>query len=233
MYTFLGDKMKIKDIPLNERPVERLILYGQESLSNEELLSIILNTGSYNKSSKELALDILNLIGKIQNLSNIQLNQLLTIKGIGNKKASTILSLIELSKRINKNNDSLSKIKFSSPLIVFEYYKNILKDKKQEYFYCIYLDSNNNIIEDKLLYIGTLNYSVVHPREIMKYAFILSASSIICVHNHPSLNTVPSKEDKELTLRIKEVSQLCGIKLLDHIIIGNDYYSFSLNNDII
>lgn len=225
--------MKIKDIPKEERPIERLLNLGVDKLSNEELLSIIINTGSKNKSSKELALELISLSKGINGLKEININNILTIKGIGNKKASSIIASIELAKRINVDNNSINNIKFKNPEQIHSYYKNILNDKKQEYFYCIYLDSQNKIIEDKLLFIGTINYSVIHPREIMKHAFILSATSIICIHNHPSLDTKPSKEDKEFTKRIKEVSILCGIKLLDHIIIGNDYYSFFENNDII
>lgn len=220
--------MKIKDIKKEERPIERLIAFGSEYLSNEELLAIIINTGYKNVSSKDLALKILNL-----NSDDLNLNSLLSIKGIGIKKAATILALIEFSKRSNQQIKTINNVKFTSSKMVFDYYKTLLQNKKQEYFYCLYLDNKNKIIEDKLLFIGTINYSIVHPREIIKNAYLLSATSIICVHNHPSLNSNPSQEDITVTKRIKEVCLLCGINFLDHIIIGSDYYSFYEKNDII
>ena len=123
--------------------------------------------------------------------------------------------------------DNINKIKILNAENVFNYYKNILKDKKQEYFYCIYLDTKNNIIKDKMLFKGTINESLVHPREIFKEAYLLSASSIICVHNHPTGNTMPSKNDEILTKQLKECGKLLGINVLDHIIIGdNNYFSF-------
>lgn len=222
--------MKIKDIKKEERPIERLLVHGAKTLSNEDLFAIVLNTGSKEKSAKDLALDIINLNN---NLKDINKNQLLNIKGIKEKKAATILAVIELSCRINITGKNLINLKFTSAKIVHDYFYALLKDLKQEHFYCIYLDSANKIIEYKLLFVGTLNQSLVHPREIMKHAFLLSASSIICVHNHPSLKEEPSKDDLEFTIRIKEVCDLCGIRLLDHIIIGQDYYSFYEKNDII
>ena len=117
--------------------------------------------------------------------------------------------------------------------MVYEYYKLKIGDKKQEYFYVVYLDNAKNIIRDKLLFIGTINYSVVHPREVFKEAYMLSASAIICVHNHPSGNIFPSKEDIEITQKLEEVGILLGIKVLDHLIIGSqNYYSFLENRDI-
>ena len=119
-----------------------------------------------------------------------------------------------------------------SPNKIYEYIKNELEDKVQEYFYALYLDSKKNLIDKKLLFIGTLNRSIVHPREIFKYAYLLSASSIICVHNHPSGDTLPSKEDISITKNLIEIGKIQGINIVDHIIIGNNYYSFFENGDI-
>jgi len=138
-----------------------------------------------------------------------------------------LLASIELGKRINIEFDNINQIKIKSAESVYNYYKNILKDKKQEYFYCIYLDTKNNIIKDKMLFKGTINESLVHPREVFKEAYLLSASSIICIHNHPSGNVNPSKNDELLTKQLIKCGQLLGIKVLDHIIIGNNsYFSF-------
>ena len=138
---------------------------------------------------------------------------------------------MELSKRITRKNASLNNVIIKSADIAFDYFRYIFKDQKQEYFYVIYLDNKKRVIENKLLFKGTLNQSIVHPREVFKSAFILSASSIICVHNHPSGNVEPSKEDINLTKRLSEIGILMGIKVVDHLIISDDnYFSFLENN---
>ena len=225
--------IRIKDIPVNDRPRERLINNGVEVLSDEELLAVILKTGTKELSAKDLSGLILSKVKGINNLSEYNLEKLKSIKGIGEAKACLILACIELSKRMNKEVKSINNIKFNNCEIVYNYYKDIIGNKKQEYFYCIYLDNNKKIIKDKLLYIGTINYSIVHPREVFKEAYMLSASAIICVHNHPSGNTLPSTQDLELTKNLVSIGNLLGIKVLDHIIIANNnYYSFLENNDI-
>lgn len=225
---------KISEIPINDRPIERLNYVGVENLSNEEILAILLKTGMKNKSSKDLATQILSKINTIQELKNIKLEELTKIEGIGITKASVILSAIELGNRINQKIENLKQIKVTDPEIIFEYYKNKIGEKKQEYFYCIYLDNQKKIISDKLLYIGTLNFSVVHPREVFKTAYQMSAAAIICIHNHPSGNILPSKQDKELTSRLKEIGKLLGIEMCDHLIISKDkYYSFFENGEIL
>ena len=224
-------KILIKDIPINERPRERLINFGVEYLSNEELLAIILKTGTKNFSVKILANNILKQIDNINDLKNINLEKLTKIKGIGKAKACEILASIELGKRINNKIGNINQIKVLSSSSIYDYYKEKLIDKKQEYFYCVYLDTKNHIIKDKLLFIGTINESLVHPREIFKEAYLLSASSIICVHNHPSGNIEPSQNDIIMTKQLKDIGLLLGVKVLDHIIIGNNnYYSFNDNN---
>lgn len=221
----------IKDIPLNERPRERLINKGVEYLSNEDLLAILLKTGTKENSVKVLANNILKQLDDINNLKEINLERLVKIKGIGKAKACELLAAIELGKRLNKKIDNLNQIKIYSSNSIYEYYQDKLKDKLQEYFYCVYLDTKNHIIKDKLLFIGTINESLIHPREIFKEAYLLSASSIICIHNHPSGNVNPSNNDIIMTKQLVEVGKILGIKVLDHIIIGkNNYYSFNDNN---
>lgn len=221
----------IKDIPIEERPRERFIKFGAENLSNTELLSIILNTGTKNMSVKELSNNILNSVNDISDLRNMTLNKLKNIKGVGEVKAIKILSSIELGRRVYQEKN-FKKIKLNSADKVFNYMNQILKGKNQEYFYALYLDSKKYLIEAKLLFIGTINKSIVHPREIFKYAYLLSASTIICVHNHPSGDSLPSKEDVILTKSLVEIGKLQGINVVDHIIIGSNYYSFFENGNI-
>lgn len=225
--------VKIKDIPLSDRPMERLINFGVESLSNEELIAIIFKTGTKGNSSKDLSAILLSKIGNIKKLNNINYEFLKNIKGIGMSKACNLLAAIELGRRINKEVDTIKNIRLTSAETVYKYYKEKLGDKKQEYFYAIYLDNGKKIIDDKLLFIGTVNYSLVHPREIFKEAYLLGASAIICVHNHPGGNPLPSKQDYDITNNIIEVSKILGIKFLDHIIVcKNNYYSFLENDDM-
>lgn len=221
----------IKNIPKSERPRERLKKYGKENISNEELLSIILNTGTKNKSVKDISNLILSKINDITDLKDITLNSLKQIDGIGEVKAIKILASIELGKRVYMDKN-LVNIKMDTPEKIYNYMKNEVEGKNQEYFYAIYLDSKKNLIDKKLLFIGTLNKSIVHPREIFKYAYLLSASSIICVHNHPSGDTIPSKEDLNLTKALVEIGKIQGINIIDHIIIGKNYYSLYQNGDL-
>ena len=222
----------IKDIKKEERPRERFIKYGVESLPNEELLSIILKTGTKDRSVKSLAMDLLNSIDNISELKNITVNKLLSIKGIGVVKAIEIISSIELGRRIYIDKKVMKK-RLTNPCDIYLENKYLFLDKKQEYFYCLYLNNKNELIERRLLFMGTVNKSVVHPREVFKHAYLTSASSIICMHNHPSGDVIPSKDDIMFTKALVEVGRIQSIPVLDHIIAGNDnYYSFSDNGII-
>lgn len=218
-------------MPSLERPRERLINNGVENLNNEELLSLLLETGTKDLSVKMVSLNLIKYVKNINNLKNITYQELLKIKGIGSAKACKILAMLELSKRINYN--VINNTKLSSPDLVYNYFKNILEDKKQEYFYCIYLDNSKRVIDNKLVFIGTINESMVHPREVFSEAYKLSASSIICVHNHPSGSLKPSNNDLITTSNLKKIGELLGIKIVDHVIITNNgYYSFIEHGDI-
>lgn len=225
--------MKIKDIPNSERPRERLIEYGCASLSNEELLSIILRCGTKDKSVKDLSFELLNEFKSITNLKNVTINKLISIKGIGTTKATIILAVVELGRRIffqEKNNKTLG---YTNPNVIYENTKYLFNDKKQECFYCFYFDNKQHLIGKELLFVGTVNKSLVHPREVFKYAYLYSATSIICIHNHPSGDVNPSFEDIELTNALIKIGLIQKIPLLDHIIVGNNnYYSFSDNGKI-
>lgn len=219
--------IQFKNIPDNDKPRERLYNLGSENLSDEELLSIILKTGTKGLSVKEVSLKLLESIGDLRKLKDIGINSLMKITGIGLVKATELKAVVELGKRIYFDNNDFDKIKINSPYLVYSYYKDKLMDKKQEYFYCIYVDTKGYCIGKKCLFIGTINNSLVHPREIFKEAYLLSANGIICVHNHPSGDATPSKEDELVTRKLKEIGIIHGINIIDHVIIGNNnFYSF-------
>ena len=220
-----------KSLPDGDKPRERLYTYGGENLSNEELISIILKTGTKKMSVKELSLKLLESVGDVNKLKDVGINTLMKIDGIGKVKAIEIKAALELGKRVYMNNDKLDKISFNCANTIYNYFIDILRYKKQEYFYCVYVNTKGNYIDKKCLFIGTINSSVVHPREVFKEAYLLSASGIVCVHNHPSGDSTPSKEDKMITKKLKEISFIHGINFIDHIIIGNgNYFSFYENN---
>ena len=219
----------IKDIIKSERPRERLLNAGASSLSNEELLSIILKTGTKNISEKDLSRTVLNEIHDITNLRDITYNKLIKIKGIGSVKAIELLASLELGRRVYYTSLK-DKVKLNNSSIIFNYFKNLFINETQENFYALYLNTKMELISYKLLFKGTINTSVVHPREIFRHAFLESAYSVIVIHNHPSNNTTPSNEDTELTNKLFEIGNIMSIPLLDHIIIGKDnYYSFYEN----
>ncbi len=216
----------IREIPISERPREKLIRYGRENLTDSELLAIVLKTGTRNCNVNDLALKVIKELNGIENLKDISLNKLLKIKGIGVVKATELLVLSELAKRINKKNVK-ARIVYNNPCVIYEHNKDVFEGLRQEYFYCLYLDSKKELIERKLLFMGTLNKSVVHPREIFKEAYRVSASSIICLHNHPSGDVNPSLEDIEFTQSLIEIGKINGIPVVDHLIVTDDgYYSF-------
>lgn len=224
--------LKIKEIPQDERPRERLLCYGVEQLSNEELLAILLKTGTRDMSAKVLASYLLKEIGNISELQHTSYQVLAKMKGIGRAKACTLLAAVELGKRVLQKKSILYQ-KFTDAYQVASYYQDKIGHFKQEYFICIYLDVSKKLIHEKVLFIGTLNRSLVHPREVFKEAYQVSASSIICIHNHPSGEVLPSKEDVLFTSQLVKVGKMLGIEVIDHIIIGEDkYYSFFENNRI-
>lgn len=225
--------MKIKEIPCTERPRERLIRFGSSSLSDAELLSIILKTGTFDKSVKELSLEILKDYKNINDLKDLSIEKLKNIKGIGEVKAITLLASIELGKRIFINGNIKNNMKLNNPEDIWIMTKGLFYGKKQEYFYCLYFNNKQELIERKLLFMGTINKSIVHPREVFKEAYLCSASNIICIHNHPSGDVKPSKEDISFTRNLVEIGRIQSIPVIDHIIVSdNSFYSFRENKDI-
>lgn len=223
--------MKFKNIESNLKPRERLIINGKENLTDEELLSIILKTGTKEKNVKDFAFNILSELNGLNNFKKLNYQKLISIKGIGKAKACEILALIELGRRIYEPINIKDIIECTNPENIVNYFHYLFEDKKQEEFYVIYLDNKKRFIDKKLLFIGSINYSPVHPREIFKEAYLLSASFIICIHNHPSGDPNPSIEDDITTKKIKQIGKIHGIELVDHLIIGhNKYYSYYENN---
>ncbi len=218
----------IKELPEEQRPRERFKKYGVSSLSNEELLSILLRTGTSNKSVKELSTDILKNI-KINEFANINYNSLKNIKGVGEVKAITIISAIEFGKRVLSKKDLVIQIK--SSLDIYNLVKDELENELQEKFLAIYLNNRKYIIDKKIIFVGTVNSSNVTPRDVFREAVKCNASSMIIVHNHPAGSIKPSYQDVYLTNQFIKLGKMMSIPIIDHIIIGkNNYYSFLESN---
>ena len=218
--------MIIKEMAELEKPRERLLNNGRENLSNEEIIAIVLRTGTKEISSKMLATKILSKFKNISELKNANVSNLTTIKGMGKIKSIELIAAIELGKRVYETIPNIYK-KYENVNKIYEGFKDLIKDEKQENFYALYFDTKQNLIDYKLLFKGTLNVTTVHPRDIFKEAFLLNAASIIIIHNHPSGDPLPSKPDVDLTNQINTISKIMGINFLDHIIIGQDkYFSF-------
>lgn len=221
----------IKEVPAEERPRERLVRYGAKNLSSEDLIAIILKTGTKDCSSKYLAAQILKMVSDITNLKDITLGNLIKINGIGAVKAIEFLAALELGRRVYDSRPLDSDLRCNSAQKIFKHFRSELSGLRQENFYCLYLNQQKRLIDRKLLFKGTLNRSLIHPREIFKEAYLASAAYIICVHNHPSGNVIPSSEDINITNNLVKIGNLQGIPVIDHIIIGNNnYYSFYEND---
>lgn len=223
---------KIKELPLEERPRERLKQVGIKNLSDKELLSIIIKTGRKGKNVNELSIELLKKID-MKDLQNVTLKELVSINGIGEVKAMELLAAIELGKRIwLKENNKLEKLENAEK--IWKDSKYLFAGLKQEYFYCYYFNNKQELIKRKKLFIGTINSATTHTREVFKEAYLLSASFIVCLHNHPSNDVEPSKADILFTKALMKTGEIQGIPVIDHIIVGdNKYYSFYENQDIL
>lgn len=215
--------LKIMDYPQNERPRERLLRYGPEVLSNAELLAIILGSGTKKENIITLSNRILKCNGGLNGLLNMNIEDCISLNGIGEAKACRILALGEIFKRF-KSFRSGENYKITSPVDVSNLLMEEMKCFKKEYLKILMLNVKNIVIDIKTISIGSLNSSIVHPREVFVEAIKKHSASIILCHNHPSGDPNPSMEDINLTRRLKECSKILGIDLLDHIIIGNEIY---------
>lgn len=219
-------KYILKEIPENEKPRERLLKNGANSLADYELLAIILRTGTKEKSVLDVARDLTIKIENLNNLNDITYNELINFDGIGKVKALEILATIELGKRILTPN-SKRKI-LDNPKDAYQYIKNKMIGLNQEILYVIYLTSKSEIINEKVITMGTINQTIIHPRDILKWALKYSAYAFILSHNHPSGDSTPSKQDLIMTEAVIEASKLVGVAFVDHLIIGNgEFYSYN------
>lgn len=213
---------------LEERPREKMILNGASSLSDAELLAIIIRSGTKKLNAIQLGQAIINKAENIRYIQDLTIEELQSINGIGQTKALQIKAALELSKRISSYKPSKYKIK--NPWDIYKYYMESLRYQYKEIFKVVLLNTKNEIITDVDISMGTLNSSLVHPREVFREAIRRSSNKIILLHNHPSGNCEPSKEDKSITSRLKDCGEIMGIEVIDHIIIGDGiYFSFKEN----
>lgn len=224
--------MKIKEMPKEDRPYEKLEKFGSSFLTDSELLAIILRSGYKNLKVIDLSRKILNDNSNFLGLYKKSIEELKKIKGVGRVKALQIKALLEISRRINIKKIE-KKHKGNSARIIAKRYIEKFKYAKKEMLVVIYLDSKLNIIAEEKVSVGLLNSSLVHPREIFINAIKKSSYGIIMLHNHPSGDPTPSQDDIETTKRIKKASEIIGIKLIDHLIVGNEKYISLKNENII
>ena len=219
----------IKDWPEDERPREKLLKRGAAALSDAELLALVLRTGdaAAGKSAIDLGRELLERFGgNLRELAQAELNELQQVKGLGLAKAASIKAAFTLGSRFQARRlEALER--FTAPAQVFDFFHHELRDNRKELFLILLLDGKNRITRKVQVSEGCLNQSIVHPREVFAPAVRESAAAVIFIHNHPSGDPAPSREDREITRRLKEAGEILGIKVLDHIIIGDGaYFSF-------
>jgi DNA repair protein RadC len=217
----------IYDLPKDERPRERLVKFGEQALSAQELLQLILGRGIAGESVAITAQKLLSHFGSLQKLSEASIEELSSIKGIGLAKAAQIKAAFEISRRLSTQAPSYKSKELADPEKVYLLIKSKLKNYHKEHFYIITLDSRNHSIAE--VSVGSLNESIVHPREVFAEAIKNRAASVIFVHNHPSGDPEPSEDDLEITKRLVESGKILGIEVVDHIIVAKDSF-FSFKN---
>jgi len=220
-------RLRMKDIPVNERPYEKLEKYGPENLSNAELLAIVIRTGSMEETSVSLAQRVLMLgqnNGGLAFLHDISVEELRKTRGIGKVKALQIKAVMELSKRVSASLINNNKVTIKSPVEVSMLLMEEMRHLKKEIFKIILLNTKNHIIKYLNVSVGSLNSSIVHPREVFSEAVKAGCSGMLLAHNHPSGDPEPSREDIETTQRLVNAGNILGIKVLDHVIIGDGRY---------
>lgn len=218
--------MKVKDLPLEDRPREKLALRGIQSLSDAELLAVLLRTGTKGKSVVFMAIDLMNRYGGLNALSSQSMQSLIKTPGLGKGKAASLLAAFELGRRIDFQKKWFSNKTVKAPSDIAELFMPLLRDELQEKFYVVCLNTANKIIKYEHIFTGSLNASLVHPREVFKAAIENSSASIILLHNHPSGNAEPSSEDIQLTRKMADSGKILDIPVIDHVIIaGNKYAS--------
>jgi DNA repair protein RadC len=219
----------IKHWPEEERPREKLFKQGAEALSEAELLALIIRTGdpSTRQSAVDIGRGLLQKFGSLRTLACANIAEICDIKGTGPAKAAAIKASLEIAARLNTDRFATGE-RFTSPEQVYRHYHYTFRDLRKEYFMALLLDGKNRIMREVRISEGSLNQSIVHPREVFSPAVRESAAALILVHNHPSGDPTPSREDREITRRLRDAGELMGVKVLDHIIIGDgDFVSFT------
>jgi DNA repair protein RadC len=215
----MKDSFTVRDLPLGERPRERLLKLGSEALSAQEILAIILGRGIKGEPVMMISQKLLSRFGNLRSIADASLEELTQTKGVGPAKAAQIKAALELSKRLEADAGGGPKPMLKSPEDVAAAVRSQLKGKKKEHFLVLCLDTRNRLIDRKPVSVGSLDTSIVHPREVFAEAVSCRAASVIFAHNHPSGDPEPSKEDVELTKRLAKAGEIMGIDVLDHIIV--------------
>lgn len=218
----MAKSFTIHDLPQEERPRERLVKFGEQALSAQELLQLILGRGIAGESVAVTAQKLLVQFGSLQKLSEANIEELSSVKGIGLAKAAQIKAAVEMGRRLSTQTPAYSKKELLNPEKVAKLVRSKLKDYSKEHFYLIALDSRNWSIHEVSL--GSLNASIVHPREVFAEAIKNKAASVIIAHNHPSGDPEPSKDDLEITKRLVEAGKILGLEVTDHIIVGKSKF---------
>jgi DNA repair protein RadC len=218
---------KITRWPKKERPRERLLQHGPQPLTEAELLGILLGKGTRKKTAIDLARELVDQYESLQKLFSRSPSELMKVKGIGSAKAATLSAAFELARRI-QSQKSGDKVSFKRSLEVFEHYLPLMRDLRKEVFKVLLLNRANRLIKEVTISEGTLEASIVHPRDVFREALLEPAAGIILIHNHPSGNPSPSEEDLRITKQLVEAGRLLGVKVYDHIILaGESYRSFA------
>ncbi|MFX3615933.1 MAG: DNA repair protein RadC [Sporolactobacillus sp.] len=216
----MNEHVMMRDVPDSDRPRERMVREGAAALSNTELLAIILRSGLKNESVLQLSERLISHFGGLEMLGEASIEEFEQVRGIGEAKAAQLVASVELGKRMARPSPS-ARYTIRSPEDGANYVMEEMRLLKQEHFVALFLNTKNQVIHKTTLFVGSLNSSIVHPREVFKEAVKRSAASIICFHNHPSGDPSPSREDGEVTRRLVSCGKMLGVEVLDHIIIGD------------
>ena len=219
----MGGALQIREWPVEDRPRERLYHKGAEALADAELLAIQLGTGVPGLSSMDVAREILAQHGSLSALAGLGVTELARLRGVGRVRAVRLAAAFEITRRLRSRNGA-SRVVLSSPEQVFARYGPLMEDLKKEVFRVALLDAQNGLLRDVVISEGTLSASLVHPREVFKPAIVESAASVILLHNHPSGDPSPSREDLRLTRQLVDCSKLLDLRLHDHVIIGRERF---------
>jgi DNA repair protein RadC len=209
--------------PETERPRERLLSKGSAALSDAQVLAILLRTGRRDASAVQVAMEVLQRIGGVAGLAQCGIEELCRIPGVGPAKAAHVKAAVELGRRALAQPLSTG-TRITSSADLFRHFHPTLRDLKHEVFKVVLLDAKHTVLRDVTISEGSLTLSIVHPREVFALAVRESAAAVICLHNHPSGDPTPSPEDRQLTDRLTAAGQLLGIRVLDHLIVGDGRY---------